>query len=202
MGHFGRRPIRSPGSRWCCRRCCSTTSARARCCCAIPRAIDAARSTSWRPTGRSIRWSLLATVATVIASQAVISGAFSLTRQAVQLGCCRACGSSRPPRRDGQIYMPARQLAADGRDHRPGARASVARATSPRPTASPISTRHGDHDLLAFFVATRWGWTWRRRRLLAAGVPGRRPGVLRRQPGQDRRRRLVSAARGRRSCSR
>ena len=37
-------------------------------------------------TGRSIRWSALASTATVIASQAVISGAFSLTRQAVQLG--------------------------------------------------------------------------------------------------------------------
>ena len=41
---------------------------------------------------------LLATVATVIASQAVISGAFSLTRQAVQLGSCRACASATPRR--------------------------------------------------------------------------------------------------------
>ena len=31
MGHFGRRPIRSPGSAWCCPRSRSTTWARARC---------------------------------------------------------------------------------------------------------------------------------------------------------------------------
>jgi len=32
----------------------------------------------------------LATIATVIASQSIISGAFSMTRQAAQLGFCRA----------------------------------------------------------------------------------------------------------------
>jgi KUP system potassium uptake protein len=51
---------------------------------------------------------ILATIATVIASQAVISGAFSLTRQAMQLGYC--------PRQNiihtsestiGQVYLPA-----------------------------------------------------------------------------------------------
>lgn len=51
---------------------------------------------------------ILATLATVIASQAVISGAFSVTRQAIQLGYC--------PRMDilhtsseerGQVYVPA-----------------------------------------------------------------------------------------------
>lgn len=51
---------------------------------------------------------ILATLATVIASQAVISGAFSVTRQAIQLGYC--------PRMDmlhtsgdemGQVYIPA-----------------------------------------------------------------------------------------------
>jgi KUP system potassium uptake protein len=41
----------------------------------------------------------LATLATVIASQAVISGAFSVTRQAMQLGLCRAWRCSTPPRR-------------------------------------------------------------------------------------------------------
>jgi KUP system potassium uptake protein len=39
----------------------------------------------------------LATAATVIASQALISGAFSLTMQAVHLGFCRACRSTTPP---------------------------------------------------------------------------------------------------------
>ncbi len=58
------------------------------------------------------RWALwplvlLATSATVIASQALISGAFSLTRQAVQLGYLPARhASSRRRRAPGQIYMP------------------------------------------------------------------------------------------------
>jgi KUP system potassium uptake protein len=50
----------------------------------------------------------LATVATIIASQAVISGAFSLTRQAVQLGYCpRVQVTHTSPRAIGQIYVPA-----------------------------------------------------------------------------------------------
>ncbi len=50
----------------------------------------------------------LATAATVIASQAVISGAFSLTRQAVQLGYLpRMRVDHTSERHIGQIYMPA-----------------------------------------------------------------------------------------------
>ena len=60
-------------------------SARARSCCAT-RPPSTTRSTGSFPTRCSCRWCVLATLATVIASQAVISGAFSLTRQAVQLG--------------------------------------------------------------------------------------------------------------------
>jgi KUP system potassium uptake protein len=56
-----------------------------------------------------IRWPIvaIATVATVVASQAVISGVFSLTRQAIQLEYCprmtvvQTSGST-----EGQIYMP------------------------------------------------------------------------------------------------
>src|ERR1700742_1478764 len=51
---------------------------------------------------------LLATVATVIASQAVISGAFSVTRQAVQLGFLpRLTIRHTSTREIGQIYVPA-----------------------------------------------------------------------------------------------
>jgi KUP system potassium uptake protein len=51
---------------------------------------------------------LLATVATVIASQAVISGAFSVTRQAVQLGFLpRLTIRHTSAREIGQIYVPA-----------------------------------------------------------------------------------------------
>jgi KUP system potassium uptake protein len=51
---------------------------------------------------------LLATAATVIASQAVISGAFSVTRQAVQLGFLpRATVRHTSAQEAGQIYVPA-----------------------------------------------------------------------------------------------
>ncbi len=51
---------------------------------------------------------VLATVATVIASQAVISGAFSMTRQAMQLGFMPRMGIIYTSEREvGQIYVPA-----------------------------------------------------------------------------------------------
>ena len=49
----------------------------------------------------------LATLATVIASQAVISGAYSLTRQAIQLGYCpRLMIEHTSERAIGQVYLP------------------------------------------------------------------------------------------------
>lgn len=51
---------------------------------------------------------ILATLATIIASQAVISGAFSLTRQAIQLGLLpRMRVMHTSDQESGQIYMPA-----------------------------------------------------------------------------------------------
>src|SRR4051794_974673 len=50
---------------------------------------------------------LLATVATVIASQAVISGAFSVTRQAVALGFLPRLRIRHTSQAEGQIYVPA-----------------------------------------------------------------------------------------------
>ena len=50
---------------------------------------------------------VLATLATVIASQAVISGAYSLTRQAIQLGYCPRMAVHHTSEREmGQVYMP------------------------------------------------------------------------------------------------
>jgi KUP system potassium uptake protein len=50
---------------------------------------------------------LLATIATIIASQAVISGSFSITRQAVQLGFSpRLMISHTSAKEQGQIYLP------------------------------------------------------------------------------------------------
>jgi KUP system potassium uptake protein len=50
----------------------------------------------------------LSTLATVIASQAVISGAFSVTRQAMQLGYCPRLEVQHTSEREiGQVYLPA-----------------------------------------------------------------------------------------------
>lgn len=50
----------------------------------------------------------LATMATVIASQAVISGAFSVTRQAMQLGYCPRLEVQHTSEKEiGQVYLPA-----------------------------------------------------------------------------------------------
>ena len=66
------------------------------------------RSSCSSRTGRGSRWSSLATVATVIASQAVISGAFSVTRQAVQLGFLPRLTIRHTSREEvGQVYVPA-----------------------------------------------------------------------------------------------
>ena len=137
MGHFGApadpaRLVRRRASR----RCCSTTSARARCCCAT-------RTRCENPFFHlAPNWALyplvvLATVATVIASQAVISGAFSLTRQAVQLGYLpRIQIVHTSARGDRPDLHPGGELAADDRRHRPGARRSRSRAHWRRRTAS------------------------------------------------------------------
>jgi len=50
---------------------------------------------------------LLATAATVIASQSVISGAFSVTRQAVQLGFLPRLRIRHTSEAEGQVYVPA-----------------------------------------------------------------------------------------------
>jgi KUP system potassium uptake protein len=50
---------------------------------------------------------LLATVATIIASQAVISGAFSVTRQAVQLGFLPRLNIRHTSHHEGQVFVPA-----------------------------------------------------------------------------------------------
>lgn len=59
------------------------------------------------PTGMLPAMIVLATLATVIASQAVISGAFSMTAQAMQLGFCPRFGVHHTSEGEmGQIYIP------------------------------------------------------------------------------------------------
>jgi KUP system potassium uptake protein len=58
------------------------------------------------PAGGQIGMVVLATVATIIASQAVISGAFSVARQAIQLGYLPRLKVVHTSPTEGQIYVP------------------------------------------------------------------------------------------------
>ena len=108
MGHFGRPAIRRawfsarlPGAGAQLRRAGGARAALA------ARRSSSPSSSSCR-TGRASRSSSLATLATVIASQAVISGAFSVTRQAVQLGFLPRLVIRHTSRSEvGQVYVPA-----------------------------------------------------------------------------------------------
>ena len=80
---------------------------------------------------------VLATVATVIASQAVITGAYSLTRQAIALGLLpRLEIRHTSAEHEGQIYMPRVDIAGCLSACCCWWRCSAHRAPLPRPMAS------------------------------------------------------------------
>ena len=76
------------GSRSCCLRCCSVMAARSASCwtAAPPKEIHSSGPCRAVPGWAVVPMVVLATFATIIASQAIITGAFSLTRQAMQMG--------------------------------------------------------------------------------------------------------------------
>jgi KUP system potassium uptake protein len=102
---------------------------------------------------------LLATLATVIASQAVISGAFSLTRQAVQLDQCPHVHIVQTsPEEIGQIYIPSvnwlLMIVTIALVLGFGSSSRLAGAYGLAVTTTMVIT-----GLLAFFVAVRkWHW--------------------------------------------
>jgi len=111
----------------------------------------------------------LATAATVIASQAVISGAFSITREAIQLGYAPRMEVQHTSEKEiGQIYMPAINgalliavvaLVLEFRSS-----TSLAAAYGIAVTGTMVIT-----TLLAFIVVRRlWGWGWIKSGLLIA----------------------------------
>lgn len=100
-------PSDSPGLRWSCRPCPSTTSAREALVLSDPARIEQPFFSS-APGWALIPLVVLTTATTVIASQAVISGTFSLTRKAVQLGYLpRLTIHHTSEEQMGQIYIPA-----------------------------------------------------------------------------------------------
>ncbi|HVH11967.1 MAG TPA: potassium transporter Kup [Longimicrobium sp.] len=112
----------------------------------------------------------LSTVATVIASQAVISGAFSLTRQAVQLGYLpRLHIEHTSARQIGQIYIPSvnwlLMLACIGLVLGFGDSSSLAAAYGVAVTTDMVFTT----ILFAFVARSRFGWARWQVGLLTAG---------------------------------
>lgn len=100
----------------------------------------------------------LATLATIIASQAVISGTFSLTRQLIQLGQMpRARVVQTSAEEQGQVYMPfvnwALMLATIGLVLGFGNSSALASAYGIAVATTMVIT-----TILAFFVARRFGW--------------------------------------------
>ena len=80
---------------------------------------------------------VLATAAAIIASQALISGAFSLTQQAIQLGYCpRLDIEHTSGARNGPGLRAAGELGADGQHHRDRHRLRLVDARWRPPTAS------------------------------------------------------------------
>jgi KUP system potassium uptake protein len=112
---------------------------------------------------------IIATAATVIASQALISGAFSLTMQAVQLGYIpRVTIEHTSARERGQIYIPAvnwlLMLACIGLVVGFGSSSNLAAAYGVAVTTTMVITT------ILFFVVARERWRWSLP--LAAGVAG------------------------------
>ena len=138
---------------------------------------------------------ILATMATVIASQALISGVFSLTAQAVQLDYL--------PRLDirhtsashvGQIYVPLvnwlLMIGCVGLVL--GFRSSSSLAAA---YGIAVTTTMAITTLLFYrVVVDRWNWSTRKAIAVVHPAVHRRPGVPRRQHPQDPPRRLVPAA--------
>ncbi len=160
MGHFGKKPIRL---NWFCFVLPSLLLSYFGQSALILRQPDAVHNPFYRlvPTMFLYPMVILATLAAVIASQAVISGAFSLTRQAVQLGYCpRLQIIHTSPRTIGQIYIPSVNwalmigtllLVLNFRSS-----TNLASAYGIAVTMTMVIT-----TLLAYIVAGQvWKWTW------------------------------------------
>jgi KUP system potassium uptake protein len=107
MGHFGKTPIRLAWGTMVLPALALNYMGQGALLMADPGAIE---NTFFRlfPSGLVLPAVALAAMATVIASQAVITGAFSMTRQAIQLGFLpRMTVRHTSAREQGQIYLPA-----------------------------------------------------------------------------------------------
>jgi KUP system potassium uptake protein len=159
MGHFGRRPIRLAWFLVVLPALLINYFGQGALIMNIPAAVE-------NPFYRMVpSWALypvvvLATAATVIASQALISGAFSLTMQAVQLGYIpRVMIDHTSAREFGQIYIPGvnwlLMLACIGLVIGFGSSSNLAAAYGVAVTTTMVITT------LLFFVVARERWKWK-----------------------------------------
>ena len=112
---------------------------------------------------------ILATLATVIASQAVISGAFSVTRQAMQLGYCPRLEIQHTSEREiGQVYLPMINWTL---------LAAIIVLVLEFRTSSNLAAAYGiavtgtmaiDTILAVVVARAMWGWGWARAGAVAA----------------------------------
>ncbi len=192
---------RPTGSRWCCRRWALNYYGQGALLIGSPDAIE---SPFYRlaPDWGVLPLVALATLATVIASQALISGVFSLTMQAIQLGYAprmRVVHTSE--RAIGQIYIPAvnwgLMLACVALVVGFGSSTALAAAYGIAVTSTMVVT-----TLLFAVVAPRALQVDGAAGLGAgAGPRGHRPRPSGREPVQDPRRRVVPAVGRRRRSS-
>jgi KUP system potassium uptake protein len=107
MGHFGKRPIRIAWSGFVLPALALNYAGQGALLLRLPTAVENPFYLSF-PEGTLLPAVALATAATIIASQAVISGAYSLTQQAIQLGFLPRMQIVHTSARErGQIYIPA-----------------------------------------------------------------------------------------------
>ena len=183
MGHFGKRPIRLAWFALVLPALLLNYFGQGALLLREPERRRAARSSCWRRPGRCYPLVALATAAAIIASQALISGAFSLTRQAIQLGYCPRLDIEHTSSREmGQIYVPQVNWALMIATHRAscigfGSSSALAAAYGIAVTLTMVITtvlllRGGDASAGAGRAAGR--------ALVTGAVPRHRPRVLRR----------------------
>ncbi|WP_369256834.1 potassium transporter Kup [Geodermatophilus amargosae] len=171
MGHFGRRPIRLAWFLLVFPALVLNYLGQAALVTGDPRAREDPFFLLF-PSWAQLPMVVLATAATVIASQAVLAGAFSMSRQAVQLGFLPRLRIRHTSAREaGQVYVPAVNRALF---------VVVLAVTLGFGSAARLATAYGVAVTTTFLVTTvlllavaraRWGWS-RRRLVLLGGVLG------------------------------
>jgi KUP system potassium uptake protein len=163
MGHFGRRPIRLDWYAFVLPALLINYFGQGAMLLHSPEAAIAAKNTFFTlvPSWALYPMVALATAATVIASQAVISGVFSLTRQAIQLGYMpRMSIEHTSARHIGQIYVPQvntlMMLGTIALVVGFGESSDLAAAYGIAVTMTMVITTL----LFALLVRTRWEWSW------------------------------------------